>query len=223
MKRIYIVLLIAVAFMSVSIAETDIKNLTYDELYALRTEINNEIAARIKAEYAAPEEKTIAELFPDKWIAKHIRDELGKFSTSDTVTQDELDTITRFRVSGQTIDHIQVTTLEGLQYLRNLKALEINAQDNIFEIPEWIGLLVNLTSLEFSYCPIVTVPDCICNLTKLRSLDFSCSDIQALPEDIGNLIDLETLDISRTKITELPQSIYNLSLKSFNRVGLDID
>ena len=206
-----------------ALAETDVSTMPLEELYALRTVINNEIAARLRAEYVAPEGKTIAELFPDTWIARHIRDELGKFSTSDIVTQDELDTITQFRVNGQTVDHIQVTTLEGLQYLRSLERLEINNQENIVEIPEWVGTLVNLTFLEFRYCPIVTVPDCVCNLTELRTLNFFGSDVQALPEDIGNLINLENIDIAHTKITKLPASIYNLSLKSFNREGLDID
>ena len=206
-----------------TLAETDVSTMPLEELYALRIEINNEIAARRQAEYATLEGKTIAELFPDTWIAGHIRDELGKFSTSDIVTQEELDTITQFRVNGQTVDHIQVTTLEGLQYLRCLKRLEINNQENITEIPEWVGTLVNLTFLEFRYCPIVTVPDCICNLTELRTLNFFGSDIQGLPEDIGNLINLENIDIAHTQITKLPASIYNLTLKSFDREGLDID
>ena len=221
-----ICILLAVLFCAVgttSVAEMDLSGMTLEELYASRLEINNEIASRNQNRFSVEDGITIADLFPDTWIARHIRDELGKFSTKDNVTQEELDTIFSLRINGQTVDHIQVTTLDGVQYLRNLTRLEVNNQENISEIPEWVGTLTKLTYLEFRYCPVKTVPGCICDLTELEVLNLFGSSIEALPDDIGNLLNLNSLNISYTKITELPASIYNLSLETFNREGLDID
>ena len=223
MKKAFILLLILLLVGS-AYADTDISAMTDKELYALRRAINEELASRAIEQRNIKEGMTIAEIFPDEWLAKNIRDKLGKFSTKDVVTQNELDKITSLRISGQTTEHIQVTTIEGVQYLHGLTSLEINDQINIAEIPEWISTLTNLKRLEFRYCDAITiVPDSICSLVNLQSLDLERTSITSLPDDIGNLINLKTLDISYTKITELPASIYGLKLETFNRKGLDLD
>ena len=211
-KVICIVLVLLASLVAVANAEVDISQMSLKEMIQLRTELNKAIADHIRNEYEAPEGKTLAELFPDTWIARKIRDQLGKFSTKDIVSQEELDTITSLRIDGQTVDNIQVSSLEGLQYLRNLTRLEVNMQNSIFDIPEWIGSLQNLIYLEFRYCPIKTIPDSVCNLITLKTLNLYGSDLESLPTDIGNLTNLENLNIAHTKITELPSSIYNLSL-----------
>lgn len=220
MKKLAIMIIVLI--LPIIAAAEELSSMSTEDLKALRLSINNEIASRIASEKIT-DGTTISDLFPDEWIARHIRDELGKFSTNDIITQDELDTIEKLYISGQTSDHIQISTLEGVQHLRNLKRLEINLQENICEIPEWVGTLTKLTYLEFRYCPITIVPDCVCELINLKVLILFGSDIIELPDDIGNLTELKTLDISYTKITELPMSIYNLNLDKFNREGLDVD
>lgn len=226
MKKLLTLALAFLLVFTVAHAETniDIASMTEEELLALRLAINTELGTRREEQLSIEEGMTIAEIFPDEWLAKNIRDKLGKFSTKNVVTQAEMDSITSLRISGQTTEHIQVTTLEGIQYLHGLTSLEINDQKNIHEIPEWIGTLTNLRYLQFRYCDAITiVPDSICNLINLTSLDLERASITSLPADIGNLVNLTELDISRTKITELPESIYNLNLTTFNRAGLDID
>ena len=224
MRKAIFIIIAVILFSAVSaFAETDLSSLSLDELYEMRLAINNQISQKILDSYVAPEEKTIADLFPDEWLAKQIRDKLGMFSTKDVVTQDKLDTITSVRINGQTTEHIQVTSLEGIQYLRNLQRLEVWNQENITEIPEWIGDLVQLTELSIRICPVTVLPDSLCNLTNLKSLTLSDTEISSLPADIGNLSKLKELNISYTKITELPASIYSLELDTFNRSGLDLD
>lgn len=222
-KAIFVIIAVILFSAASAFAETDLSSLSLDELYEMRIAINNQISQRILDNYVSPEGKTIADLFPDEWLAKQIRDKLGMFSTKDVVTQDKLDTVTSIRINGQTTEHIQVTSLEGIQYLRNLQRLEVWNQENITEIPEWIGDLVQLTELSIRICPVTVLPDSICNLTNLKSLTLSDTEISSLPADIGNLSKLKELNISYTKITELPASIYSLELDTFNRSGLDLD
>lgn len=221
MKRILAVFAVLFMFPALSVAD-DLSAMSTEDLLSLRLAVNNELSAR-SAPVPAPEGASIAELFPDQWIARHIRDELGKFSTNDPVTQEELDTIESLSMYGATKDPAKITTLEGIQYLHGLEWLYVWDQSSITEIPEWIGTLKNLISLEFKRCPISTVPDSICDLTNLKGLCLANTNITALPEDIGNLTSLTRLDISKTKITRLPVSIYALTLDTFNREGLDID
>lgn len=223
MKKLFSLVLSVLMVFSIALAETDLDlaSMTDDELLALRLAVNNELASRNADQLSIEEGMTIAEIFPDEWLARHIRDELGKFSTKNVVSQEELDSITILQILST---DVQVTTLEGIQYLHGLTSFRLYRQYNITEIPEWIGTLTNLRSLTLPGCDSITaVPDAICNLTNLKTLDLKRTGISTLPEDIGNLVNLEELDISYTKITELPASIYNLNLKTFERAGLDID
>lgn len=220
MKRLLIVII--VLMLPLCVGAEDLSAMSTEDLLALRLAVNNELAGRIESA-EAPEGSTIGDLFPDVWIARHIRDELGKLSTGETVTQEELDTITEIYISGQTSDRIQVSSLEGLQYLHGLKRIDIIQQDGISEIPEWIGTLQDLIFVRFYLCPVTSVPDSICDLSNLRTLILAHTKITDLPDDIGNLTSLTNLSIAHTQITKLPSSIYNLTLDKFDREGLDID
>ena len=222
MKKLLILVLALLLVFTVAHTETniDIASMTEEELLALRLAINTELGTRKAEQISIEEGMTIAEIFPDTTLAKDIRDQLGKFSTKNVVTQEELNTITSLSFSSSK----QLTSLEGIQYLHNLSSLYIADQNLITEIPEWIGTLTGLKSLTFRYCNAInTVPDSICNLVNLQKLYLQHTSITALPEDIGNLVNLKELSISHTNITNLPESIYNLNLDVFYRDGLDID
>lgn len=222
MKRVFIILLLAVVLLA-STAQaytaTDLANMSTDELLALRAEINNEIAAR----YEPPvieEVKTLIEIFPDEYLAKLIRDEIGLFSTKDQVSLDQLKKIEYIWIFNSDKG---VTSLEGIQYLTNLVSLQIDFQKSLTYIPEEIGNLSHLKVFDVTYCPIDKLPDSFCNLTNLEEAKFYYTNLEKLPDDIGNLKSLKELDISNTKIKELPASIYNLHLERFGREGLDLD
>lgn len=219
MKKLLVTIIAIISILSVSFAEYDISAMSDEELYALRLSVNEELAARANEQRDIAEGSTIAEIFPDEWLAKYIRDSLGKFSTKDTITQNDLNRITQIDV----INKDSITTLEGVQYLQNLTWLQVLDQGSINKVPAWVGSLSQLTFLSFNRCAIDALPDSVCNLTNLKTLKVSGTNLIALPEDIGNLVNLKSLDISYTKITELPDSIYSLQLNTFNREGLELD
>jgi energy-coupling factor transporter ATP-binding protein EcfA2 len=67
------------------------------------------------------------------------------------------------------------------------------------------------TALGLARWGISELPDAIGNLTRLQSLDLTHNQLTALPESIGNLIDLQTLKLWRNQLTMLPESLGNLS------------
>ena len=221
MKRLILFLIIITLMLlpALSLADKDVCDMSTEELLSLRLMINDELASRVQIE-EIPDSTPIADLFPDKTVAKNIRDQLGLFSTADPVTQEQLDRITK--VSIVRSDETEVSSIEGIQHLRNLEELNLGYQ-HITELPEEIGTLTNLTELYLYDTELSVLPDSICNLTNLEVLHLGGSSLVALPDDIGNLSSLKTLKIDHTKITSLPASIRNLQLDEFDREGLDID
>lgn len=61
---------------------------------------------------------------------------------------------------------------------------------NLFDLPENIGKLTNITALEINYNNLVDLPESIGNLTSLRKLDLSNNQLTILPDSIGGLRNL---------------------------------
>lgn len=216
---IAILLIVAVLFTIHYAAADDLSEMSIEELYKLRESINDEIASR-RSPVDLQEGTPIQDIFPDKDLAKLVRDKTGKISVEDKVTQDDLDSVKNIYATRNE----DIKSLEGIEYLRNIESLSMFGQKNLAYIPETIGTLSSLRKLEFSESEFLEyIPESICDLPDLRSLILRSSAIKALPDDIGNLSCLEDLDISYTQITELPESIYALNLKTFTRTGLDFE
>ena len=77
-------------------------------------------------------------------------------------------------------------------------------------LPDSIGYLNDLRSLNLSRTNIAALPDSIKNLIHLRLLDLSGSKLRVLPDAIGKMTDLQSLNLSGTQIRELPDSIGDL-------------
>lgn len=78
-------------------------------------------------------------------------------------------------------------------------------------IPDSIGWLTNLQTLDFSLTPITTLPGSIGKLTKLQSLNLSHTPITTLPEAIGQLSSLKKLTLGHTNLSSLPKSLGKLT------------
>ncbi|MBR3929722.1 MAG: leucine-rich repeat domain-containing protein [Clostridia bacterium] len=217
--------------------------------------VNAEISALNKENALANSDDKVGklkDLFPDEIVACYIRDQLGKFSIEQYVTQAELDTITSFRIFSS---YGTPGDLTGIGYLRNLEEILIDHNNSsgftgtafpedfytlkklkklyAWECADWrknninyispeIG---NMTSLEYiglGYAQITHLPDEICNLTNLETLALGNTLLTELPENIGNLTKLKSLNISNTQITALPESIWALELESINMSGTSI-
>ena len=212
-KTILFILAVIICLQTSAFADWNVQNLSDEELMDYRRAINEELISRNKALVMEGEMK-ISDVFPDPVIANAVRGEIGAISIDDTATQDELDSITKISINNHDAG---VTSIEGIHYLHNLKELFLYWQDGLTEIPEEIGTLSNLESLDIRKAGITEIPDSICNLTKLRTLNLKDTGISKLPDNIGNLSDLKYLDISETSVTDLPESIYALELEKFYR------
>ena len=104
----------------------------------------------------------------------------------------------------------KLTTLpESIGNLGSLQSLNLN--DNQLEtLPESIGNLGSLQELNLGDNQLATLPESIGNLSSLEYLYLNSSQLATLPESIGNLSSLQRLYLNRNQLTTLPESIGNL-------------
>ena len=105
---------------------------------------------------------------------------------------------------------------ESIGKLTSLLSLNLS-ETQISTLPESIRNLTRLQNLNLRYTVIGALPESIWSLTSLQRLILRFTKISTLPENIGNLLNLQDLDLSSTKISILPESIGNLiHLQSLN-------
>ncbi|XP_058185408.1 disease resistance protein RPV1-like isoform X2 [Rhododendron vialii] len=78
-------------------------------------------------------------------------------------------------------------------------------------LPEEIGNLISLQTLDLAKNNLSTLPDGICNLTCLKRLRLEENNVSNLPSGIGRLTSLESLYLSRNSLCTLPDTIGKLS------------
>ncbi|MCG2785759.1 MAG: leucine-rich repeat domain-containing protein [Anaerolineae bacterium] len=84
-------------------------------------------------------------------------------------------------------------------------------EKKLTKLPESIGKLKRLTSLNLSYNQLTALPDSIGQLTQLQTLYLSNNQLTALPDSIGQLTQLQTLYLSNNQLTTLPDSLGQLT------------
>ncbi|CAH2076654.1 unnamed protein product [Thlaspi arvense] len=91
---------------------------------------------------------------------------------------------------------------------------ELNLQNKLTEQVEWlpdsIGKLSSLTSLDLSENHIVVLPNTIGGLSSLTKLDLGSNRIGQLPECIGELLNLVYLNVSGNQLSSLPSAFSRL-------------
>ena len=78
-------------------------------------------------------------------------------------------------------------------------------------IPDFVGSLTALTTLDLSGNQLPELPDCLANLTALTSLDLSDNQLRELPDWLGGLTALTTLDLGVNQLRELPDWLGGLT------------
>ncbi|MEK7399563.1 MAG: COR domain-containing protein, partial [Candidatus Poribacteria bacterium] len=78
-------------------------------------------------------------------------------------------------------------------------------------LPESIGKLTQLQSLDVDSNRLTSLPESIGQLTQLQILSAKNNQLTSLPESIGQLAQLKLLDASNNRLTNLPESIENLT------------
>lgn len=214
MKKLLPILLVICMICSVASAEIDISGMTLDELLALRSEVSSRIVELYQEqEPEIPEGSlgTIAELFPDESFAMAVRDELGKLSISQPVTQDELDEITRISVPDER-SFGEIKSIVGIGHLRNLESLTMvnGAAEGLTVLPDEFYSLSSLRYVNLHINSIKEISPLIGNLTSLETFAISGAEITDLPDELINCVSLKALDISHSNITEVPAVLFSM-------------
>jgi hypothetical protein len=146
-------------------------------------------------------------------------DELISWAVKECISEqnfprnkEDLLKLENLKLSNQIID-----IPDSIGNLINLKKLDLSYNQLVF-IPESIGNCVNLTTLDLSNNKLIKIPNSIDKLSNLIELDLSYNQLETIPESIGNLINLEELYLCENILEEIPNFIGKLS----NLVVLDL-
>ncbi|KAJ4914001.1 Plant intracellular Ras-group-related LRR protein 4 [Raphanus sativus] len=119
------------------------------------------------------------------------------------------------KFAGNEGEKLSLIKLASLIEVSSKKATkELNLQNKLSPQVEWlpdsIGKLSTLTSLDLSENHIVVLPNTIGGLASLTNLDLRSNRINQLPESIGELINLVHLNLSGNQLSSLPSSFSRL-------------
>ncbi|PNY10808.1 leucine-rich repeat protein shoc-2-like [Trifolium pratense] len=95
--------------------------------------------------------------------------------------------------------------------------LQNKLKDKVDWLPDSLGKLSSLITLDLSQNRIITLPFTIGKLSSLTHLDLHSNQIKELPNSIENLINLSHLNVSGNMLSSLPHSLSKLArLKELN-------
>ena len=83
--------------------------------------------------------------------------------------------------------------------------------DTIYELPNNIGQLEDLTSLYLNWNRISILPSGFSNLSNLRNLYINNNILTSIGDSVGNLSNLYILDLGYNNLSEIPESICELN------------
>lgn len=116
---------------------------------------------------------------------------------------------------GQDGDKLSLIKLASLIEVSAKKGTrELNLQDKLMDqiqwLPDSIGKLSSLVSIDLSQNRLQALPATIGGLSSLTKLDLHANRIADLPESIGDLLNLVFLDLSANQLTSLPATLSRL-------------
>ncbi|EOA16365.1 hypothetical protein CARUB_v10004514mg [Capsella rubella] len=124
-------------------------------------------------------------------------------------------TLTAGKFAGNDGDKLSLIKLASLIEVSAKKATqELNLQNKLTDQVEWlpdsIGKLSSLISLDLSENHIVVLPNTIGGLSSLTKLDLHSNRIGQLPESIGELLNLVYLNLGSNQLSSLPSAFSRL-------------
>ncbi|KAG8373580.1 hypothetical protein BUALT_Bualt11G0039200 [Buddleja alternifolia] len=113
---------------------------------------------------------------------------------------------------GERLSLIKLASLLEVSAKKGTRELSLQGKltDQIEWIPDSIGKLSCLITLDLSENRIVMLPDSIGGLSSLKTLDLHGNTISELPESIGNLLNLLHLNLRGNQLNSLPSTIAKL-------------
>ncbi|XP_076926006.1 plant intracellular Ras-group-related LRR protein 4-like [Bidens hawaiensis] len=164
-----------------------------------------------------------SELFTrdDSYVTKSestsIHDGIGRMlRSSDTSRPAIVDSTLKPAISsgedGEKLSLIKLASLFEVSFKKGAKDLNLRGllMDQIEWLPDSIGKLSGLITLDLSENRLVALPSSIGNLSSLTKLDLHSNKIIELPESIGDLIKLVHLDLRANQLTSLPPTFSKL-------------
>jgi Leucine-rich repeat (LRR) protein/energy-coupling factor transporter ATP-binding protein EcfA2 len=105
---------------------------------------------------------------------------------------------------------------EAIGDLTKLTSLDL-ACNELTSLPETMSNLISLTYLSLGYNKLSALPEWLGDLTNLTKLNLCNNRLTTLPESLGGLTKITELDVSLNMLTTLPESLGNLtSLTNLN-------
>ncbi|KAL5976889.1 Plant intracellular Ras-group-related LRR protein 4 [Asimina triloba] len=112
---------------------------------------------------------------------------------------------------------------DSIGKLSGLVTLDLS-ENRIVALPSTIGGLSTLTKLDLHSNRLAELPVSICNLFHLQFLDLRGNRLSSLPGTFGKLSRLEELDVSANRLSFLPDTFGNLvNLKKLNIETNDVE
>ncbi|CAM8902458.1 unnamed protein product [Rhodiola kirilowii] len=143
-------------------------------------------------------------------------DKIGATSTKGSSKYQILDSSLKPDITpGQDGDKLSFIKLVGLieislkNGVREL-ILQKKLSDGIHQLPESIGKLSGLTTLDLSKNQLVALPCTIQGISCLTKLDLHDNRIEELPEGFGKLVNLVFLDLRGNQLKSLPDTFCKL-------------
>ncbi|XP_051114829.1 plant intracellular Ras-group-related LRR protein 4-like [Andrographis paniculata] len=117
-----------------------------------------------------------------------------------------------FDEGDQKLSLIKLASLIEVSAKKGTRELLLSGKfsDQVEWLPDSIGKLSSLITLDLSENKISVLPDTIGRLSSLQTLDLHGNKIQELPESIGGLLSLLHLNLRGNQLTSLPASIGQL-------------
>ena len=82
--------------------------------------------------------------------------------------------------------------------------------NQLINIPESFGQLVNLQTLDLRRNKLINIPDSFGQLMNLQKLNLGANQLINIPESFGQLVNLQTLGLCDNQLTSLPESFGQL-------------
>ncbi len=93
--------------------------------------------------------------------------------------------------------------------LKNLQILNLS-WNPLKKIPDGLGTLQKLTSLNLYKCQISQWNSCIFQLSELTDLKLGQNQLSLIEDKFDTLKKLQTVDISKNNLTEVPSTLLNM-------------
>ncbi|GAA0142325.1 scaffold/adaptor protein [Lithospermum erythrorhizon] len=156
----------------------------------------------------------------DSFLEKGLKvigtDGIGMGSRDVFVTPRIVDSTLNLNVnSGQDGEKLSLIKLASLIEVSSKKeSRELNLQNRLIDQVDWlpdsIGKLSSLMTLDLSENKIMVLPGTIGGLSSLQKLDLRSNRVSELPDSVGDLLNLVTLDLSGNQLRSLPPAVSNL-------------